>query len=150
MLTVVVLCVSGTSDERGNAPAWFVHTRIGVFVEILGRCFMTITFDTMCLTLFLWMNVLKMKNYFENLRCYKLVSEPWFKGFGCIFGRIWTQTKDLRKNLDNEVKLLKREKRVLRQTEQSRVYDQPAPERWIPKSTLTLCVMRYVMLCMLE
>ena len=31
-LQCYVLCVSGTSDDRGKAPAWFVHTHTGVYV----------------------------------------------------------------------------------------------------------------------
>ena len=40
----------------------------------------------------------KWKICFENLRCYKLVSEPWFEGFRHTLWCVWTQTEDLRKN----------------------------------------------------
>ena len=66
------------------------------------------SWDTICFDNYYWilyetfyvkMVVTKMKFLVWNLHCYKLVSEPWFERFGCTFGRIWTQTEDLRKFL---------------------------------------------------
>ena len=100
----VVWCVSGTSEDRGKAPAWSVHTH--------EEFYMLWSWDVM-LWIVMWYNdifitimnesvFLKCEKLFWNLRRYKLVSEPWFEGFGCNFGCIWTQTEDLRKFFINK------------------------------------------------
>ena len=131
VLTVLVLFVSGTSDDRGKAPGWSVHSH-GIFMICdLGIYCMTLI--GVSNTDVLW----KLNEYvfklceklFWNSRRYKLVSEPWFEGFEYTFGRIWTQTEDLRN-------IFKKSKRFLENAEQSRVYDQSAPERWFPKIPL--------------
>ena len=185
MLTVVVWCVSGTSDERGKAPAWFVHTW-GVYV---------LDFREMFCDKYIWYNmfdvILWVNECFENEKLFwkfmllqvgirALFWGSWFikwlnkRVMSCNYNKkeifmnecfkneklfwkftllqvgiralVWGIRMHLRaylnsnwgfeENFDNEVKFLKRLKRVLRQTEQSRVYDQPTPERWFPKIPL--------------
>ena len=93
-LPCYVICVSSTSKDCGKASAWFVHTDKGFCIWDSGKCFTVITFDTLEFwdDLYEICYVWKMKNCFKFSRRYKLVSEPWFEGFGCTFGCNWTQT----------------------------------------------------------
>ena len=43
------------------------------------------------------------ENLFSNFQCYKLVSEPWFEGFGHTFGGVWTQIDGLKDFLKENV-----------------------------------------------
>ena len=61
-----------------------LYTLMKIYVlEILGW-FIEIICDTMGFEIVL-MKFIMIENekLFENSRCYKLVSEPWFEGFGC-------------------------------------------------------------------
>ena len=84
------------------------HWREIVFM-ILGFVFYLLTFETYVLLRIMKrvLLCLKMKILFENLCRYKLVSEPWFEGFGCTLGCVWTQTEDLRKIFKKRKKFLK-------------------------------------------
>ena len=95
-----------------------------LILEIFGKC-------DMCLL------CLKMKNCFENFRCYKLVSEPWFEEFGCTFGCVWTQTGDLRK-ISKRNDFIKRE-RVLRGNELEWCVQSARAQTVISQNTLLLC-----------
>ena len=64
----------------------------------MDLCFVNLIIGDFCVMYYENFCDLKMTILFENLRCYKLVSKPWFEGFGCTFGYVWTQTRDLRKN----------------------------------------------------
>ena len=121
------------------------HTLMEIFIcRDLGICFWKQNWLWILICDVIHYVILEMKNYFENLRCYKLVSEPWFEGFGCTFGRIWTQTEDLR-NFQIKLKFSKKKKRFWETSRVEGVYGQPAPERWIPK--IPLHYMSYEILC---
>ena len=133
VLTVLVLFVSGTSDDRGKAPAWSVHTH-GIFMI----CDLGILYDmdwSFKLDVLWKLNenvFILCEKLFWNSRCYKLVSKPWFEGFEYTFGRIWTQTEDLKS-------IFKKSKRFWKNAEQSVCTIGPRPNGDFPKYPHVMC-----------
>ena len=104
----VPLHLRGRSRRRSMASHTHMIFPHGVFWDctLIWHLFMVVGFkydtwfrDDVFIQYFL-MNVYEWINQKWNfwtwiLGRYKLVSEPWFEGFGHSFGCVWTQTKEL-------------------------------------------------------